>query len=158
MASDIFIQFKGIDGESQDATFTNAIEVVHWEMSIEQNSAMHSGSGGGAGKASVSDLTFRHELDRASPNLAVYAAQGRHIPDVKLTMRKAGGLPFEYYRLTMYDVVITKVWPSVDAANSIETVSLSFARMKQEYIVQNQLGGSAGVVTGLIDVKQNQAA
>jgi type VI secretion system secreted protein Hcp len=158
MASDIFLQIDGITGESQDNALSGAIEIIHWEMCIEQNSSMHSGSGGGAGKASISDLTFRHELDRASPNLAVYAAQGKHVSEAKLVMRKSGGLPLEFYRITMYDVIVTKVWPSVDGVNSIETVSLSFARMKQEYVLQNSRGGMAGTVTGLIDVRQNRAA
>jgi type VI secretion system secreted protein Hcp len=158
MASDIFIQIKGIDGESQDAAFPNAIDVMHRELTIEQKPTMHAGSGGGAGKASISDLTFRHDLDRASPNLAVYAAQGRHIPEVKLFMRKAGGVPHLYFRLTLYDVVVTKVWPSIDSSNAIETVALSFARMKQEYVMQSAQGGNMGTVTGLIDVKQNRAA
>ncbi|MDR5739328.1 MULTISPECIES: type VI secretion system tube protein Hcp [unclassified Caballeronia] len=158
MSSDILLQIKGITGESQDVSLEGAIEVIHWELCIEQQSSMLSGSGGGAGKASVSDLTFRHELDRASPNLAVYAAQGKRISEAKLIMRKSGGLPLEYYRITLYDVLVTKVWPSVDGASSIETVSLSFARMKQEYVLQSKRGASAGTITGIIDVKQNRAA
>jgi len=39
-----------------------------------------------------------------------------------------------------------------------EQVRLSFARMKQEYILQNRQGGSSGTITGLIDVKANQFA
>lgn len=156
MPSDIFIEIDGIKGESQDATHLGAIDVIHWEFTVEQNSAMHSGSGGGAAKASVSDLVFRHELDRASPNIAAHCFQGKHIGEAKLTMRKAGGIPHEYLRITMYDVIITKTWPSADGAYAIETVALSFARMKQEYILQNAMGGNAGTVTALIDVKANR--
>lgn len=53
----------------------------------------------------------------------------------------------------MHDVIITKVWPSIDGPNPIETVGLSFARMKQEYFVQNVMGGSMGAVTALVHVK-----
>ncbi|BCQ24771.1 type VI secretion system tube protein Hcp [Caballeronia sp. NK8] len=158
MTSDIFVHIQGIDGESQDAQFPKAIQAFHWEHVIEQTSNIHSGSGGGAGKASVSDLLFRHDLDRASPNLAKYCQTGKHIPEATLTMRKAGGTPFVYFRITMKDVIITKVWPSVDGAHAIETVGLSFASMKEEYFVQNAQGGNAGAVTVEIDVKQNRAA
>jgi type VI secretion system secreted protein Hcp len=158
VASDIFVQIQGIDGESQDSEFAKSIQVLHWEFEIKQASSQHSGSGGGAGKASVSDLVFRHDLDRASPNLAVYCHTGRHIPEAKLIMRKAGGVPFQYYRITMNDVMVTRVWPSVDGANPIETVGLSFASMKQEYFVQNAMGGNMGAVTALIDIRQNRAA
>jgi type VI secretion system secreted protein Hcp len=158
MTSDIFIQIQGIDGESQDAEFNKAIEVLHWEMSIGQPSNVHSGSGGGAGKASVSDLVFLHDIDRASPNLAMYCHSGKHVPEVRLTMRKAGGQPFKYYRLTLEDAIITKVWPSVDGANAVEKVGLSFAKMKQEYFVQNAQGGSGGAITADIDIKRNRSA
>ncbi|MDR5738845.1 MULTISPECIES: type VI secretion system tube protein Hcp [unclassified Caballeronia] len=158
MTSDIFIQIQGIDGESQDADFPKAIDVLHWEFAIEQKTRMHSGSGNGRNKAFVSDLIFRHELDRASPNLAAYCFQGKHIPEAKLTMRKAGGAPFHYYRLTMSDVIITRVWPSVDGPNPIETVMLCFSRVKQEYLVQNAKGGNMGAVTALIDLKPDRAA
>ena len=39
-----------------------------------------------------------------------------------------------------------------------EQVRLSFARMKHEYILQNSLGGNAGTVTALLDLKANQGA
>ncbi|MFP3693713.1 type VI secretion system tube protein Hcp, partial [Burkholderia sp. SIMBA_048] len=60
--------------------------------------------------------------------------------------------------ITMHDVIITKTWPSADGAYAIEAVALSFARMKQEYILQNAMGGTAGTVTALIDVKSNRVA
>jgi type VI secretion system secreted protein Hcp len=155
--SDIFIKIDGIAGESQDATHPDEIEVLSWSWNVTQKSTMHSGSGGGAAKASVSDLHFTHTIDRASPNLANYCFQGKHIRNVVLTMRKAGGLPLEYLRITMSDVVITHVEPAAGAGLALEHVSLSFARMKKEYLVQSPIGGSQGTVTALIDVKQNAA-
>ena len=79
MAQDIFLKINGIDGESQDASHKNEVEVLNWSWKIEQLSTMHSGSGGGAGKATVSDLTFEHHIDRASPNLMKYCLTGKHI-------------------------------------------------------------------------------
>ena len=37
---------------------------------------------------------------------------------------------------------------------AIETVSLSFSLMKQEYFPQSNTGGSLGAVTGVIDLRQ----
>jgi type VI secretion system secreted protein Hcp len=155
--ADIFIKIDGIAGESQDATHPDEIDVLSWNWKITQQSSMHSGSGGGAAKASVSDLNFTHTIDRASSNLASYCFQGKHIPKVVLTMRKAGGLPLEYLRYTMSDVVITHVEPTAGAGLALEHVALSFARMKKEYVVQSPIGGSQGTVTAIIDVKQNSA-
>lgn len=101
MTQDIFLKINGIDGESQDAAHLSEIDVIGWRWKVSQQSSMISGSGGGAGKATVSDLEFTHELDRASPNLAKYCFTGKHIDQVRLTVRKAGGLPFEHLKSTM---------------------------------------------------------
>ncbi|MFM0048147.1 Hcp family type VI secretion system effector [Caballeronia grimmiae] len=156
MMTDIFIKIDGISGESQDATHRDEIEAFSWHWNVSQISNMHSGSGGGAGKASVSDLHFTHAIDRASPNLASYCAQGKHIPQVKLTMRKAGGNPLECYRIIMYDVIVTDVSPAAGGGQTLEHVALSFARVRKEYVVQSEIGGSQGTVTALIDVKENR--
>lgn len=158
MAQDIFLKLNGIDGESQDAMHLNEIDITTWTWQISQDSAMLSGSGGGAGKSTVGDLTLTHNLDRSSPNLAKYCFTGKHIDQAILTMRKAGGTPFEYARITMSDVIISHFSPLVSGALSQENFRLSFARMKYEYMLQNALGGSGGVVTALIDVKENRSS
>lgn len=157
MAQDIFLKIDGITGESQDEMHAGEIDVLEWSWDISQQSSMLSGSGGGAAKATVGDLGFTHQLDRASPNLASYCFTGKHIPKAVLTMRKAGGIPHEYYRITLSDVVITFVGPVANAAGCHEHVRLSFALMKNEYIVQNPIGGTGGTVTSLIDVKANKS-
>ncbi|MEM5435495.1 Hcp family type VI secretion system effector [Paraburkholderia diazotrophica] len=160
MAQDIFIKINGIDGESQDSAHKNEIEVSNWSWQILQQSSMHAGSGGGAGKATVEDLAFEHLLDRASPNLMKYCLTGKHIDQAVLTVRKAGGNPLEYLKITMNDVIVTQVHPSgSNADNGIrEHVRLSFAKVKQEYVVQNAQGGSGGAVTAGYDIKLNKEA
>ncbi|MDR2212215.1 MAG: type VI secretion system tube protein Hcp, partial [Pseudomonadales bacterium] len=100
MAQDIFLKIDGIKGESQDSTHKDEIDVLKWRWEVFQESSMHSGSGGGSGKATVSDLTIEHRIDCASPNLMKFALTGRHIPQVMLVARKAGGAPHEYLKIT----------------------------------------------------------
>lgn len=160
MAQDIFLKINGIDGESEDASHKDEIDVLSWSWSVKQQSNMHLGGGGGTGRATVDDLTFEHYIDRATPNLTQYCLQGKHIDEAKLVVRKAGGSPLEYIKFTMNDVLVTSVSPSgVSASESRprEMVRLSFARMKQEYVVQNAHGGSAGAITATFDVKKNHA-
>ncbi|SOY53466.1 Hcp family type VI secretion system effector [Cupriavidus taiwanensis] len=161
MAQDIFLKINGIDGESQDSSHKNEIEVLAWDWSIEQQSTMHAGSGGGAGKATVSDLSFEHFIDRASPNLMKYCLTGKHINEAVLVVRKAGGNPLEYLKLTMTDVIVTRVSPTGSVEDEVrmrEKVALSFSRVKQEYVVQNAQGGSGGAVTAGYDIKGNKEA
>lgn len=160
MAQDIFLKINGIDGESEDASHKNEIEVLSWSWNVSQQSNMHAGSGGGAGKATVDDLQFEHFIDRATPNLTQYCLLGKHIPEAKLVVRKAGGSPLEYLKFTMKDVLVTQVSPSgvsTDESRPREIVRLSFSSMKQEYVVQNAQGGSGGAITATFDIKKNTA-
>jgi len=127
---------------------------------VSQQSNMHMGSGGGAGKATVDDLAFEHYIDRATPNLVQYCLLGKHIKQAQLVVRKSGGNPLEYLKLTMNDVMVTRVNPegvATDESRPRERVSLSFSSMKQEYILQNAQGGSGGAVTATFDIKKNAA-
>jgi len=160
MAQDIFLKINGIDGESMDAAHKNEIEILSWDWQILLDSNMHMGSGGGSGKATVKDLNFLHFVDRSSPNLMKFCLTGKHIPEAKLVVRKAGGSPLEYLKITMTDVVITNVHPmgSNEEERIKERISMSFAKVKQEYTVQNQQGGSGGAVTAGYDIKLNKEA
>lgn len=154
MAQDTFIKINGIDGESQDASHLNEIDVIGWRWKVSQDSTMMSGSGGGAGKATVSDLEFTHKLDRASPNLARYCFTGKHVDQVKLTVRKAG----ECHSITSRSRCTTwssPVEPIGGGDECHEEVHLSFSTMKHEYFVQNALGGSGGAVTATLYIKNN---
>ncbi|MCZ2497587.1 type VI secretion system tube protein Hcp [Xylophilus sp. Kf1] len=159
MAQDIFIKIDGIDGESPDTSHKNEIDVLSFQWKVSQASAMHAGSGGGAGKATVEDFEFEHYIDRSSPNLMKYCLTGKHVAEARLTVRKAGGNPLEYLRLVFSDVIVTSVAPfggSADELRVRERVRLSFSRIQQEYAVQNAQGGSGGAVTASYDIKGNQ--
>jgi type VI secretion system secreted protein Hcp len=151
MSNDIFIKIDGILGESEDAAHPGEIQVANWGWKMSQQSSMMSGSGGGPAKATVEDLVFFHKVDRASPNLMSYCLTGKHISKAVLTMRKAGGIPLDFLRITMSDVIIT----GVEMSASYEQVRMSFASVRQEYLLQDAQGGSRGAVTSTFDIKRN---
>ncbi|WP_415774253.1 Hcp family type VI secretion system effector [Paraburkholderia sp. J7] len=155
--ADSFLKIDGIAGESQDEIHRGEIDIVSWHWDMSQQSSMMSGSGGGAAKATIDDLVVVHNIDRASPNLMRYCLTGRHIPKVVLSVRKAGGLPLDFLKITMNNVVLTRVRPVVVGNSHLEHVALSFAKVTQEYVVQNSMGGSGGMVTATFDIKENLA-
>ncbi|MDB5878083.1 MAG: type secretion system effector, Hcp1 family [Variovorax sp.] len=159
MSQDIFLKITGIEGESQDASHKSEIEVLSFSWKVLQESTMHAGSGGGAGKATVEDLEFEHHIDRSSPNLMKYCLTGKHVQEAVLTVRKAGGNPLDYLKLTFSDVIVTSVEPFGSNSDDLrvrERVRLSFSKIKQEYAVQNAQGGSGGAVTAAYDIKGNK--
>lgn len=161
MAQDMFIKIAGIEGESSDNAHKNEIDVVSWAWEVTQQSNMHCGSGGGVGKATVGDFEFVHSVDKATPNLLKFCLTGKHINEAVFTVRKAGGVPLEFLKITMNDVVVTSVRPfgTAQSDNLVrEVVRLSFAKVKEEYVVQNAQGGSSGAVTASFDIKGNKEA
>ena len=146
MAQDIFLKINGIDGESQDSSHKNEIEVLAWDWSIEQQSTMHAGSGGGAGKATVSDLAFEHYIDRASPNLMKYCLTGKHINEAVLVVRKAGDKSLDYLVIELEDIMITSISTGGSGGEDrlTENVSLNFAKFKIKYQEQDDKGAAKG--------------
>ncbi|WP_043114400.1 Hcp family type VI secretion system effector [Pseudacidovorax intermedius] len=158
MASDIFLKIDGITGESQDSKHLGEIDITSWSWAVHQEGRMMGGSGGGAPKATAHDMELIHNIDRASPGLMTACFAGRRFAQAVLTLRKAGGLPLDFMKITLSDVLITKVSPCGGGGGHFEEIHLSFAKIRQEYLMQNASGGSAGTVVGSFDIKNNAVA
>jgi len=109
MAQDIFLKLAGIKGESRDASHPDEIEVLAWDWSADQPSSTRSGAGSIEAKCTANDLTIEHYVDRASPILMLHCLKGNHIENAVLVARKAGCMPLEYLKITLDDVVITRI-------------------------------------------------
>ena len=157
---DIYIKLEGIDGESQDDKHKTWIDVLSFGYSVSQSSSAFSGGGSGVGKANFDTLSFAHYVDKASPNLFLYCALGKHIPKVELSCCKSGGGSQEYMRVTLEDAIVTNVAPSGASAEALvsEMVSLSYAKIKIEVKEQNKDGSMGAAVTGAWNVKENKKA
>ena len=156
MASDMFIKIGSIKGESKDSVHADEIDVLSWDWGMSQSGSMHVGGGGGAGRVSVQDLVIVKNVDRASPTLMAHCASGEHIPEVVLTVRKAGKTALEYLRITLQRAIVSNV--TVGGSGDLsETVTLNFAEYKVEYTPPNEDGsGEAAVETGF-NIEKNIA-
>jgi type VI secretion system secreted protein Hcp len=146
VAPDIFAKIGDIKGESLDAKHKDEIEVLSWSWGVTNAHPPGTGGGGGAGKASFRDLSFTHNIDRASPLLMRGCATGQHLKEATITHRKAGKGQQEFLIIKMNDVIVTGV-NSGDSENAhVETVSLAFAKVDLEYRPQKADGSlDAGV-------------
>ncbi|WP_156883724.1 type VI secretion system tube protein Hcp [Paraburkholderia sp. SOS3] len=77
------------------------------------------------------------------------------VPKVVLSMRKAGGVPVDFLKITVRNVIITSVEPIIVGASYCEHVGLSFSRVQQEYTLQNPRGGNAGTIAASFDINEN---
>jgi type VI secretion system secreted protein Hcp len=142
MAVDMFMKVKGIDGEARDKTHGGSIDVLAWSWGMSQSGSTHVGGGGGAGKVNVQDLSFTKYIDKSSTELMLACCNGKHIPEAKLTIRKAGENPLEYLIITMSDVMVTSVSTGGSGGEDrlTENVTLNFAKVNVEYTEQTAKG------------------
>ncbi|HET9345920.1 MAG TPA: type VI secretion system tube protein Hcp [Candidatus Limnocylindrales bacterium] len=158
MATDIFAKIGTILGDSTDVKHKNEIDVLSWAWGVTQSGTMAHGGGGGAGKANFNDLTFTHQVDKATPLLLKSCATGSHIPEATITVRKAGKGQQEYLIIKMSDVLITGVAMSVavDGPTSAENVTLQFAKVDLEYRPQKADGSLEPGIHFKYDIKANK--
>jgi type VI secretion system secreted protein Hcp len=102
MAVDMFLKLDDVKGESKDSKHKEEMDVLAWSWGASQSGSTHLGSGGGAGKVSVQDVSLTKYVDKASPNLLKFCCNGKHFKEAVLTVRKAGEKPVEYIKLVPF--------------------------------------------------------
>jgi type VI secretion system secreted protein Hcp len=145
MALDMFLVITGeISGETQDKVYKplKGIDVLAWSWGMSQSGSFHSGGGGGAGKANFQDISLTKYIDKSSPILMLFCANGDHFPEAKIVVRKAGKTPLEYLIITMKKVMITSVSTGGSGGEDrlTENVSLNFAEVNVKYVEQTAEG------------------
>ncbi len=160
MAVDMFAKFDGIESESVDNSHKGEIDVLSWSWGVSQSGTAHLGGGAGAGKASVQDLSMTKYVCKASPELIKRTCNGKHIPTVVLTVRKAGEKPLEYLVITLTDVLITSVSTGGSGGEDrlVENVTLNFAKVKVEYTEQAKDGSKGKTVSSEYNIAENVTA
>ena len=156
MASDIFAKLGDIKGESGDSKHKDEIEVLSYSWGVTNAGSMAHGGGGGEGKATFHDLSFVHNIDKASPVLMQTCATGVHIKEATITHRKAGKGQQEYLVVKMNDVIVTGVTHGGSGDGDSENVSLSFAKVALEYKPQKPDGSLDAGVFFKYDLKANK--
>ncbi len=160
MAVDMFLELKGIDGESQDKTHKNKIDILAWSFGVSNSGTTHMGGGSGAGRASFQDISVTKWIDKASPVLMLHAANGKHITEGKVTCRKAGGKQMEYIIFMFKDIIVTSVSLGGSGGEDrlTENCSLNFGSFKYKYIEQTKEGGEGAKPEMQYDIAQQAEA
>lgn len=159
MAVDMFMKIKGVDGESDDAKHAKSIDVLAWSWGMSQSGTTHMGSGGGAGKVSVQDLSFTKWVDKSSTVLMMACAKGTHYDEATLTVRKAGDTPLEYIKIKMKEVIVTSLSTGGSGGEDqlTENVTLNFAQYEVAYQAQSSKGAKeGGEVFAKFDIRANK--
>lgn len=142
MSSDFFAKLSNnIEGESKKKEHAKEIDILSWSWGVSNASGSGSGGGAGHGKASAHDLSFTHNFDKASPNLAKACVKGTHIDELKLTARKSGDGQQDYITITLTTAFITGVQVGGSGGGDVvETVNCACKKIKFEYKFQDDKG------------------
>jgi len=159
MAVDMYLKLDGIKGESQDDKHKDEIDVLSWSWGVTQSGSMHTGGGGGSGKASFKDIAITKYVDTASPSLIKACSTGDHIKEALLVVRKAGKDQQEYLKYILTDCLISSVSTGGSGGEDrlTENISINFAKFKVEYRPQNKDGTLGGVLPFTYSIEKNKA-
>jgi type VI secretion system secreted protein Hcp len=157
MAVDMFLKLDDVKGESVDSKHKNETDVLAWSWGMSQSGTTHVGSGGGAGKVSVNDLSITKYVDKGSPVLMISCCNGKPFKQGVLTVRKAGETALEYLKITMKEVLVTSVSTGGSGGEDrlTENVSLNFAEFKVEYTPQKADGSGEAAIEGAWNIAAN---
>ena len=122
MANDFLLKIDEIKGETKDKFHKDTIAIESFSWGISNAGSYASNSGGGSGKASFQDIHFTAPVSKASPNLALFCAGGKHIKKAVLYVRKQGDTPQEYYTVTLGGTAIPT-----------DQFSLNYAKIEFKY-------------------------
>jgi type VI secretion system secreted protein Hcp len=157
MAMDMFLEIEGVEGESVDSVKAGAIDILAWSWGASQSGSFHTGTGGGAGKVNVQDLSVTKWIDKSSTDLLLHVCNGEHYDKATLTCRKAGGEALEYLVIEMTKVMITSLSTGGSGGEDrlTENVTLHFAEFSISYKTQAEGGGEEGSFDTGWDIAKN---
>ncbi len=153
MAVDYFLKIDGIDGESQDKTHKNEIQLDNFSFGATQAGTFSMGGGGGAGRVQFQDFHFIMNVNKASPKLFLACSNGEHIKKAVLTCRKAGKEQQEYLKYTFSDLLVSSFSTSSGGDMPAEQISINFSKMEMEYKEQKADGTLGGAIKAHYDQK-----
>jgi len=154
-AVDMFLKIEGVDGESKDRAHGKEIDI----LSLSWSTAIQSSRAGGAGKASIEDLSVTKYIDKATPKLFEALATGKHIAEAKIVVRSAGGNPVEYLKYTLRDIMVSSYSTGGSSGDDrpTESVSFSYSKVEIEYTELNPDGTPKQVIVQGWDATKKQA-
>jgi type VI secretion system secreted protein Hcp len=144
--SDVLLKIEGIDGETQQEGKSGWMELSSWSIGGHNSSTFGSGTGGGKGKSSVSDLVCSKVKDKASTNIFMYCLTGKHVDKVTLEARKAAGdKKLTYLTVTLKNCFITSYQQSGgEDGGAMESLSVTFEEIEEKYQPQDKAGNPEG--------------
>ena len=163
MAIDTFLDLSsgGITGESTDEQYPGQIEIESWSVGGTNPPDLTSAKGGaGTGRVTMGNMDLTVKQTSATTHLFDRLVQGTHIPTAILTCRKAGGGQEKFHQITMQEVYVAahQITGSAGSDNNMESISLGYGQIQQEYFAQSTTGTTTSTGKKTWDLRKNKAS
>jgi len=160
MAVAMFLEIKGVNGESQDKDFKSksAIDIFSYSLGASNPSSVGTGAGSGAGKVSISSLSIQKAVDKSTTDLFLACCMGNHYDKATLTVRETGGAaPVDYVVIEFQQVFVDSVsWGAASGGDKpSESLTFSFGKIKFTYSMQDATGKGSKAGEAGWDVSAN---
>lgn len=153
----VFLKIDSIPGDSTVAGHENEILISSYQFGASLPVAI-SGGGGGAGKASFSDLELTKTMDKSSPKFFADLTTGKSLPKAEIFLTKNnGGKQFTFAHYTMENVLISSYSVSSGGDTPSESIGLNYAKLQTETTPQNPDGSLGTPVSFCWDSILNKA-
>jgi type VI secretion system secreted protein Hcp len=142
--SDIFLHLQAkragkLKGESKVANHVDDIQVESWAWGVSAASAVDSTQA--RARRSYTAMTLFKRIDLASTALMSALVTNDEIREARLTMRKSGGDPLDYYVVKLGGARLEQVTQEVFANGEVrERLDIVFTKVDVEYKQQDANG------------------
>lgn len=160
-AFDMFLDIDGVPGESTDAAHKEWIDILSFSWGETNPAGSATGSTGDrtTERCNCRDFSIVKTLDKASPKLALYCCNGKHLPEVTLEICRADGDKVKYMEYTLTDVIVSSVNVAGTAGTEelpVEEVTFTYARIHWTYTEYDHATGKPkGNIEAYWDIVMN---
>ena len=155
---DMFLKLDGVDGESPDSAHKGEIQIDGFRLNaVSPRDAFTSQA---AGAVRMSHMTIRAKIDKSTPKLFTKIAKNEKIPSAVLTCRKAGKEQFEYFKVTLSEVLVVRVQAGDLEADGGDVApqcefDLAYGRLEISAKEQTTGGPTSGPVVFMFNLMSN---
>ncbi len=153
---DMFLKLDGVDGESPDPDHKGEIQIDGF--SLNAVSPRDAFTNQAAGAVRMSHLTIRAKIDKSTPKLFTKIAKNEKIPTATLVCRKAGKVQFEYFKITLSEVLVVKVQSGDLGKGDVVPAcefDLAYGKLEMSAKEQTSLGPTTGPVVFVFNLMTN---
>jgi type VI secretion system secreted protein Hcp len=140
--ADMFLKMQDVTGEATDADHKGEIEVTSWSWGMKSPPELSHGLA--KGRVSISEVQIVKRVDQSSATLMGFLRNNKVATDAKLTVRKAGQTPLEYFTIELKNVRVTSILDESQESELVERLTLAFDTVKVTYTPQSNKGAKGG--------------